>query len=342
MGGDVADTDSIISSTWAGGGRAKIGTEQYRVLILPGVRTVSLAAYRQIEKLAEDGMRVIAVGAVPENSAEHGADDPEVISISRKLFGPRGTGILVRSGSAMMANLRAAARDDVPAGFASRYPDTPILEGEWSGTTSSFMAPSSSLSRKVCRAFLEEYSSRYGNDHLYVLADLSETAIKGSDEAKRKYVLDLPRVNFEVIREIDPQGIGLLQGSTFLGKEWPAARARECIQQLPAESIRVVDFWAERQPLYKQMDYFAGTPWIFGILNSFGGDAHLHGDMRMLGKQMKTVSQDAQARKCTGFALVNEVSGDFYRGAPAAAPELAAHHALSAGRSHHGSPIRAD
>ncbi|HUZ46592.1 MAG TPA: glycosyl hydrolase [Terriglobia bacterium] len=110
---DVADTDSIISSSWAGDGRAKIGTEKYRVLILPGARTVSLAAYRRIEKLAEDGMRVIAVGAVPENSAEHGADDPEVIGISRRLFGPGGAGILVRSGSAMMAAVRAAARDDV-------------------------------------------------------------------------------------------------------------------------------------------------------------------------------------------------------------------------------------
>ncbi|HUZ46594.1 MAG TPA: alpha-N-acetylglucosaminidase TIM-barrel domain-containing protein [Terriglobia bacterium] len=201
---------------------------------------------------------------------------------------------------------------DVPAGFANRYPDTPILKGVWSGTTSSFMVPDSPMYRKVCRVFLEEYNSRYGNDHLYVLADLSETAMKGSEEAKRKYVLDLPRVNLEVIREIDPQGIGLLQGWTFLGKEWPAARARECIQQLPAESIRVVDFWAERQPLYKEMDYFEGTPWIFGVLNSFGGDTHLHGDMRMLGKQMKTVSQDDQARKCTGFALVNEVSGFNY------------------------------
>ncbi len=110
---DVADTDSILRSAWEGNGRAKIGTEKYRVLIIPGARTVSLAAYRKIETLAEDGMRVIAVGAVPKNSAEHGADDPEVISISNKLFGPGGAGILARSGAAMMAAVRGVARDDV-------------------------------------------------------------------------------------------------------------------------------------------------------------------------------------------------------------------------------------
>jgi hypothetical protein len=110
---DVADTDSIRGSRWEGSGQAKIGTEKYRVLILPAARTVSLAAYRQIEKLAGDGLRVIAVGAVPKNSAEHGAGDPEVIAISRKLFGPGGRGILVRSGEALMAAVRSAARDDV-------------------------------------------------------------------------------------------------------------------------------------------------------------------------------------------------------------------------------------
>jgi len=200
----------------------------------------------------------------------------------------------------------------VPTGFSNLYPDTPTLEGEWSGTSSSFMAPASPMYRKVCRAFIEEYNSRYGTDHLYVLADLSETAMKGSEQAKRDFVLDLPRVNLEVIRELDPKGIGLLQGWTFLGKEWPPDRVRECIQQLPADRIRVVDFWAEQQPLYKETGYFEGAPWVFGVINSFGGDTHLHGDMAMLEKQLKTVSKDAQAQKCVGFALVNEVSGFNY------------------------------
>ena len=200
-----------------------------------------------------------------------------------------------------------------PAGFSKRYPATPILEGTWSGTTTAYMAPSSPIYRKVCRTFLEEYNARYGNDHLYVLADLSETVMKGSEEAKRKYVLDLPRVNFEVIKEIDPQGIGLLQGWSFLGKEWPRERAMQCIQELlPDNRVRVVDFWAEQEPLYKRMDYFEGKPWTFGVIGAFGGQTHLHGDMPLLVKQMQSAGKNPRARKCTGFALVNEVSGFDY------------------------------
>jgi alpha-N-acetylglucosaminidase len=196
-----------------------------------------------------------------------------------------------------------------PAGFSSRYPNVPILEGEWSGASSFFIPPTSPMYREVCRAFLEEYNSQYGTDHLYCLADLSETQMKGSEQAKQEFVLGLPRVNLEIIGNVDPKGIGILQGWTFLGKEWPPDRVRECIQQLPVDRIRVLDFWAEEQPLYKEKGYFWGVPWLFGVLNSFGGETHLHGDMAMLEKQLKTVSEDAQARKCVGFALVNEVSG---------------------------------
>ncbi|MGA2327362.1 MAG: glycosyl hydrolase [Bryobacteraceae bacterium] len=83
---DLVDTDSLIRSVSGAEGRAKIGAESYRVLVLPEVRTVSLAAYRRIAELAATGLKVVALGTAPRHSAEHGADDPEVLRISEKLF----------------------------------------------------------------------------------------------------------------------------------------------------------------------------------------------------------------------------------------------------------------
>ncbi len=87
---DLVDTDSLLKSAPAAGGRARIGTETYRVILLPAVTTVSLNAYRAIERLAASGVKVAALGVVPRHSAENGADDPEVLRISAKLFGEAG------------------------------------------------------------------------------------------------------------------------------------------------------------------------------------------------------------------------------------------------------------
>ncbi len=84
---DVVDTDSLIAAKPEAGGRARVGKESYRVLLLPDVKTVSLAAYRQMAQLAANGLEVIALGSTPRHSAENGADDPEVLRISEKLFG---------------------------------------------------------------------------------------------------------------------------------------------------------------------------------------------------------------------------------------------------------------
>ena len=86
---DLVDTDSLVRAAPEADGRARIGAERYRVLLLPAARTVSLAAYRRVLELSRNGMKVIAFGATPRHSAENGGDDPEVIRISRELFGDR-------------------------------------------------------------------------------------------------------------------------------------------------------------------------------------------------------------------------------------------------------------
>jgi hypothetical protein len=79
--------------------------------VLPQVATVSLASYRRIAELAGNGLKVVAVGSAPRNSAENGSDDPEVIRISEALF-PAGSGVL-RSLDDVIPWLRSALQSDV-------------------------------------------------------------------------------------------------------------------------------------------------------------------------------------------------------------------------------------
>jgi hypothetical protein len=120
---DVVDTDSLIAAKPETGGRARVGNESYKVLILPGVNTVSLAAYRRIAQLAASGLQVMALGSTPRHSAENGADDPEVLRISEKLFG--GAARAVPDLNGLVAGLRKQLTPDItvesPDRSAIRY-----------------------------------------------------------------------------------------------------------------------------------------------------------------------------------------------------------------------------
>ena len=60
--------------------------EDYKVLILPGQTTISLAALRQIKAFWDAGGKVIATTKLPSKSAEFGGDQ-EVVQIIEEMFG---------------------------------------------------------------------------------------------------------------------------------------------------------------------------------------------------------------------------------------------------------------
>ena len=117
---DLVDTDSLIAAAPEAGGRARIGKEPYRVLILPDAATVSLKAYARIGELAARGLKVIAVGSLPKNSAENGGDDPAVRKISGKLF-PGGAIDLERLPGALRQIVAPDVAIDSPNAKPLRY-----------------------------------------------------------------------------------------------------------------------------------------------------------------------------------------------------------------------------
>jgi alpha-N-acetylglucosaminidase len=198
---------------------------------------------------------------------------------------------------------------EVPAAFTKAHPEVHTLKSNLAGFVTHHLPPTGRTYREVGRMFLETYVDLYGTDHLYTLSNLGEFQMQEPEDVKHEYAVKLPRANFDVMDAVDPKGIGILPTWTFLGKEWPPAAVRQCLEQLPADRVRVMDFYSEQAPLYKEYDYFFGAPWLFGVLHAFGGETHLHGNMGLLERQVRGVAEDPRAGQCVGFALMNEVSG---------------------------------
>lgn len=198
----------------------------------------------------------------------------------------------------------------VPPEFQRLRPDAPVVRSTWAGFPPRYyLDPTSPLYQEVARAFLEAYCARYGTDHLYQLANLGELELQEAEEVKRRFRLGIAQANFEAMDAVDPVGVGILPAWTYLGKAWTLPEIRASITSLPAERIRVVDFWAEQAPLHQECDFFFGAPWYFGAFHALGGDTHLHGNLPLLERRLKALQADPRAQGCTGFALLNEVSG---------------------------------
>jgi len=214
-----------------------------------------------------------------------------------------------------MRTVAPAVSGVAPQELARIYPHTKTFQLAWTGLAKqSYVHPSDPLYHRAGKAFLEEYISTYGTDHLYWLENYLETIIDGSKELQEDVRREIAGANFKVVNEVDPQGVGILPGWTYLifpGK-WTPQLVQEHLSRVPADRVEILDFFADVFPLYKQMDYFYRIPWHFGIIHSFAGQTYLHGRMELIEKQVQEVTRDPRAKRCKGFSLLNEVSHHNY------------------------------
>lgn len=85
----------VLLEAEVGEGSFRHGDQRWPVVLLPGVDTLPVAAWRRLETFVGTGGVLIALGHGPENSAE-GFPSAEVLAIGQKLFGSSGTTPSVR------------------------------------------------------------------------------------------------------------------------------------------------------------------------------------------------------------------------------------------------------
>jgi hypothetical protein len=203
----------------------------------------------------------------------------------------------------------------VPPEFTRVYPEARTFQLSWAGLPKqSYLHPADPLYHKAGRAFLEEYISLNGSDHLYWIENYLECIIEGSGELQTEVRREIAGANFRVLDEVDPQSVGYLPGWTYFifPKNWPLPLVKEHFSRVPADRVEILDFFADAMPIHKQFDYFWGLKWHFGVIHAFAGQTYLHGNMELIARQIRGAVADPRAGRCTGFSLLNEVSHHNY------------------------------
>ncbi|MEM2886068.1 MAG: alpha-N-acetylglucosaminidase C-terminal domain-containing protein [Thermoproteota archaeon] len=109
---------------------------------------------------------------------------------------------------------------------------------------------------------------------------------------------------------MDPQGVIFTQSWTWLNRKlWPKENVKAFLDAFPEGDVMVWEIWNDNaggHPMYKEMDYYFGKPWLMGFLYSYGGQTNLHGDLAGLVKRVREVATEPKAKKCLGIAVQPE------------------------------------
>jgi alpha-N-acetylglucosaminidase len=203
-----------------------------------------------------------------------------------------------------MRSLSPAVTGIVPPEYASAHPEARTFEISWAHLPKQkYLHPLSPQYHDVGKAFLEEYNSLYGTDHLYWLENYLECDVEGPDVVQQDVRREIAGANFKVMDEVDPQGVGIYSAWSFLfmPQYWTPQVIQESLERMPTERVRVLDQWAEMVPEAKRTGYFSGRKWYFGVVYSFGGNTNLHGNLAFIEKQFHSVVDDPRAGQCVGF-----------------------------------------
>ncbi|GAI96748.1 unnamed protein product, partial [marine sediment metagenome] len=83
---DFIDNDSIEKAE-VQDGKLVINNNEFKVLILPPMTTISIKTLTKIKEFYDNGGMVISYNKLPDSSAENGRNDPLVYSMIEKIFG---------------------------------------------------------------------------------------------------------------------------------------------------------------------------------------------------------------------------------------------------------------
>ena len=197
----------------------------------------------------------------------------------------------------------------VPRELARLYPDAPLSQLEpWSGYTEeyacTFLDPMSGLYAQIQKKFIEKETEIYGTDHVYGI-DLFNELMPPSWEPE--YLGRVSRQVYDSLVAADPDATWLQMGWLFYNERqyWTADRVEAYLTSFPTERQILLDYYCERQEVWRRTDSFYGVPYIWCYLGNFGGNTALVGPFRSIDEKLELALKEG-GENLTGIGATLE------------------------------------
>ncbi len=195
----------------------------------------------------------------------------------------------------------------VPAALTNRYPEAKLQRlPSWAGFPPTwFVDPQDPLFVKLGRMFVTEQTRQFGSDHFYAADTFIEMPPPSSDT---NFLAAMGGAVYEAMRAADPEAVWVLQGWLFFNAPqfWQPPQGRALFGAVPDDRLLALDLYCEHTPVWPRTEAFYGKPWVWCVIQNFGGTVSLHGALPRMAGELSQAMTSPQQGQLSGIGLIFE------------------------------------
>lgn len=195
----------------------------------------------------------------------------------------------------------------VPASFKNHFPSAKLKQTNWNnGFADTYILDAGDpLFARIGKKFIEVQKHFYGSNHLYSADTFNENEPPSDDPGA---LAKLSSKVYEGMKQADSEAVWVMQGWLFYSdrKFWKAPQIKALLDAVPDNHMIILDLATEIEPVWKRTEAFYGKPWIWNMLNNFGGNTNLFGRMEIVAKDPAEALHDVKSGKMKGIGLTME------------------------------------
>lgn len=162
---------------------------------------------------------------------------------------------------------------------------------------------------KIQQKFLKIQTKYFGTDHYYGADPFNEM---DPPDTTAKYLGSVSKTIYEGMQSIDPNAIWVQMGWTFyymkLWKNDPE-RLTAMIKAVPENKMIILDYFAEKEEVWRNTQAWHGAPYIWCYLGNFGGNTEMAAPIKEVAKRLPEAENDTAHGKLFGIGSTLEGFG---------------------------------
>jgi len=218
--------------------------------------------------------------------------------------------ILKRERSFGMTPVLPAFAGHVPKAIKEQFPEATITSlgsyGVGDQYQAYFLDPMDTLFVQIQQKFLKAQTAHFGTDHLYGADPFNEM---DPPETTPEYLATVSKTIYDGMSSIDPQATWVQMGWTFyymkLWKEDPA-RLEAMIKAVPEDKMIILDYFAEKEEVWRNTEAWHDAPYIWCYLGNFGGNTEMAAPLYEVANRLSNTENDSDKGKLVGVGSTLE------------------------------------
>jgi len=218
--------------------------------------------------------------------------------------------ILERERSLGMTPVLPAFAGHVPKAIKDQFPKAKITSlgsyGVGDQYQAYFLDPMDSLFVKIQQKFLKVQTQYFGTDHLYGADPFNEM---DPPETTPEYLALVSKTIYDGMSSVDPEARWVQMGWTFyymkLWRENPK-RLEAMIKAVPENRMILLDYFAEKEEVWRNTKAWYGAPYIWCYLGNFGGNTEMAAPLIEVSQRISATENDPDHGKLYGIGSTLE------------------------------------